>query len=539
MNWMVDFYSISMLDKISDFQLLHCDTLRNTSESACYWRQMSQNMKNGVQKVVAQNDTFGMTSLLGFSLHSVQDFYSHSSWVETHPRNGSCDCFRTDTFFQYYYDNITGMPNIFSDACEMCERVERRINDTMVPHGDYCYGINKDSYVRPNHEEAFIYAFMASLEWINTTKSWADEIDPSFWPRVLSYNGVNPSADWSAGYLISSWLVTGANNDGHWKGSGSGSGVRGLVKYLEWSLRPTSKLVKKVKSSQIYKQLTSPSPYNFCSPYTIGNDSAVIPIDPDFTKDMRVVIVRTVEIYETDNTNLNALIQSNFTTNSTGPEFWLYAYITIGNQTFIESTQREVLRPFWTSMKVVKLSELNSADPTINISYSLMQENTWQDDTLLDINTRTMNATFAKAVPSPLNMVYHINSHMLTGDVNGVFDSYNNPALAVGSFSYIKFYVTTLDLSSCATDLYFGEIGEQIPSQCPNTAAAQNGAPFICSPKGIREANAEFRTSIAAITLPIGYFVLAIMLGSILWCVSRGRARKRRDRTQYSILRDT
>lgn len=32
MNWMVDFYSISFLDKISDFQLLHCDTLRNTTE---------------------------------------------------------------------------------------------------------------------------------------------------------------------------------------------------------------------------------------------------------------------------------------------------------------------------------------------------------------------------------------------------------------------------------------------------------------------------------------------------------------------------
>lgn len=32
MNWMVDFYSISIFNKITDFQLLHCDTLRNTSE---------------------------------------------------------------------------------------------------------------------------------------------------------------------------------------------------------------------------------------------------------------------------------------------------------------------------------------------------------------------------------------------------------------------------------------------------------------------------------------------------------------------------
>jgi hypothetical protein len=32
MNWMVDFYSVSLVGKINDFQLLHCDTLRNTSE---------------------------------------------------------------------------------------------------------------------------------------------------------------------------------------------------------------------------------------------------------------------------------------------------------------------------------------------------------------------------------------------------------------------------------------------------------------------------------------------------------------------------
>ncbi len=31
-NWMTDFYSMSVFHKISDLQLLHCDTLRNTSE---------------------------------------------------------------------------------------------------------------------------------------------------------------------------------------------------------------------------------------------------------------------------------------------------------------------------------------------------------------------------------------------------------------------------------------------------------------------------------------------------------------------------
>jgi hypothetical protein len=53
-----------------------------------------------------------------------------------------------------------------------------------------------------------------------------------------------------------------------------------------------------------------------------------------YSKDMRVVVVRTVEIYETDETNLNSISQRNFSTNSTGPEFWLYAQITIGTPPF-------------------------------------------------------------------------------------------------------------------------------------------------------------------------------------------------------------
>lgn len=38
MNWMTDFYSVSLVGKVSDFQLLHCDTLRNTSEVFIFYR---------------------------------------------------------------------------------------------------------------------------------------------------------------------------------------------------------------------------------------------------------------------------------------------------------------------------------------------------------------------------------------------------------------------------------------------------------------------------------------------------------------------
>eukprot|EP00026_Physarum_polycephalum_P006409 Phypoly_transcript_06451.p1 GENE.Phypoly_transcript_06451~~Phypoly_transcript_06451.p1 ORF type:complete len:583 (+),score=51.14 Phypoly_transcript_06451:166-1749(+) len=524
MNWMVDFYSVSLFNKINDFQLLHCDTLRNTSESACYWNQLSLNMKNGVEQMTHEGDTLGLVALLSFSLHTVQDFYSHSTWVETHPRTGTCGCYRTDTFFKYQ-GNLTGQPDIFSDACEMCERVENRINSTMVDHGDYCYGINKDSFVRPNHEEAFVYAFIASIEWINTTKSWSEAVNASFWNTLLDFQGVDASADWDAGYKISSWLLTGANNDGHWKGSGSGNGVRGIYKYLGWNMRPDSKLVKEVEKTKTYKLLAVPSPYQqVCK---IGsNGTTIIPISEDYTKDMRVVVVRTVEIFRTNQHTLGPVIENNFT-NTDSSDYWLYAHVTIGNQTFVEPTQRRVLRPYWTSMRIIKLSDLDPVEPTINITYGLFQENALFGDSPMDIN---MGNASAKA-PGPLNMFYHVNSHMITGDVNGVFDNYDNPAIAAGFQSYVKFYITTLDLSSCGTSLFFGNITEHNPIQCPNTAVGQNGPPYVCSASGIKEANTTFRKSVVAIILPVGYFLLAIIIGLTFFCASKIRANKRRKRT--------
>lgn len=36
MNWMVDYYSVAVLGKMDDFQLLHCETLRSTNEVNTY-----------------------------------------------------------------------------------------------------------------------------------------------------------------------------------------------------------------------------------------------------------------------------------------------------------------------------------------------------------------------------------------------------------------------------------------------------------------------------------------------------------------------
>lgn len=44
---------------------------------------------------------------------------------------------------------------------------------------------------------------------------------------------------------------------------------------------------------------------------------------------------------------------------------------------------------------------------------------------------------------------------IITGDVNGMFDNFASPAIAAGYQSYVKFYITTANLSSCGTSFIF------------------------------------------------------------------------------------
>eukprot|EP01111_Echinosteliopsis_oligospora_P007611 TRINITY_DN22845_c0_g1_i1.p1 TRINITY_DN22845_c0_g1~~TRINITY_DN22845_c0_g1_i1.p1 ORF type:complete len:629 (+),score=144.17 TRINITY_DN22845_c0_g1_i1:68-1954(+) len=523
LNWVNDFYSIGSVAIIEDFQYLHCDALRNTSESVCYMKTIAQNMKRGVEQMTTQNDYFGMISLLSFSLHAIQDFYTHSTWPETHTRAGTCDCYRTDTLWAYM-DNISGLPDIFSDKCEGCPVLESRFVPDMIPHGVYCDGLNKDSIVRPNHEEAYIYAYIASLEWLFACYSWSSAIDGgSFWNRMRVAEVDNPDRDWDTARKISLWVTDGRGAYGHWKGSGSGWALKSLMKDLWWTLTPDSQLIKSMKESKTYQILLTPNPYDECDPSSSYFNATVPPISSyNITNGMKAVYVRTVEIFKTEEFDLTANLSRNFT-NADASAFSLYARITIANQTYIEPTQKGILRPYWTSIRVFQPYELVGDDPTVTIDYFLYQENSWNDDSVEDIHALQKGST----IPSGLRMIYHINSHEIEGDVQGVYDSYDNVYLAQGELSYVKFYITTVDLSSCGTDLYWGKLDANTPPQCPNTAFAQNGLPRICSVSGRAAADKEFRNSILAVVFPVGYFFLGGLLAAVFWCISKRRKSNR------------
>src|SRR5262249_2595370 len=97
-NWLTDYYSNSPTGGGAKPELakLHFDCLYNAREIDNYWKTLAANTRAEVGRIaqgyrhatpVEQKQRIKrFLIVLGIALHAVQDFYSHSNWVETHPQ---------------------------------------------------------------------------------------------------------------------------------------------------------------------------------------------------------------------------------------------------------------------------------------------------------------------------------------------------------------------------------------------------------------------------------------------------------------------
>jgi len=156
-NWLVDWYSNSITSPSEikahavhlHFDSLHEENLLLESRDSLdrYWRRLAANTKQEVIEATTNQDAVKLLAVLGASLHCVQDFYTHTDWVETHPRQPG-QPYRTDLWFSYQLGEIPGKI-----------RAGRYPNDEDHPgirHGSYKdVGMNHDSYNRKRWDEAY------------------------------------------------------------------------------------------------------------------------------------------------------------------------------------------------------------------------------------------------------------------------------------------------------------------------------------------------------------------------------------------------
>lgn len=413
-NWLTDYFSTSPTidsSKRDELEKLHCDNLFTTKEVTNYFGWLIANLRSATQKAAREDDPLAMIVTLGIGLHTMQDLYAHSNWVETHPRKDNGQ-YRTETL------RVSTDPGLTLFTGKYPSDRKTNFNREKIPadvslHGDYKSGVNKDSPTRPRWDEAYVFAYVASHELVEAMAKWAEETRPGFWKKVQGYavdaqEKKKLDYDVAAARSISMW-IKGRGQDGHWKGDRSGSDRLFGVFSPRWIAADSSKFVRKMKDSNIAERIAE-------NLYTdITQPSIEI---PRFLSPRRAIIVRTTFVGESKDAGflkggISALNGSDF-----------YARITIGGQEYwdrVVQASNQTNDP-WYEIHFVDASERN-----IPVSFSVFEEDNLdpKDDPEMDLNSIEKLRK--------LKVIFDPHTNLISGDVNGKYDSRQNIFTSTGA----------------------------------------------------------------------------------------------------------
>ncbi|WP_309719077.1 C2 domain-containing protein [Armatimonas sp.] len=422
-NWLVDYYSNSPTTKVlrggeKSLEQLHFDGLTTSSRVSNYWDRLTVNTKISVQEAAREKDAFKLIVLIGMSLHAVQDFYTHSNWVETHPSPAGSDYATVTWFDSKKRDGVrTGnYPNTGKGNA----------ND----HGDYGYGMNHDSQSRPEFHRSYVFAYAASRQWVNQIRLWVNEVDPAIWNQAKGLNlGSGERTQLSMGmrsaFRVSEWVAKG-DNDGHWKGKGSGSSAEWVAAVAAWIAFPMGRFtepflpsagavldVNEATRRNCVFRLTTADGRGRQDLSTDQPSSVSVPEVVHIPIRKQVVVVRSTEIKELSvgffETKIDSLGTADF-----------FAKITIDGMTLVENCyqNKERVGNPWDTLKFV-----DDTKQSVDIHIEVWDEDLNNDDHC-DINPGSK---------TDLDITLNTRTQALSGDISGVFDSQDKPWTSKGN----------------------------------------------------------------------------------------------------------
>jgi hypothetical protein len=186
-----------------------------------------------------RNDPLMVLSTMGMSLHAVQDFYTHSNWVEDLRPDAPLGLGGPGVASLRYGDHPTffDIPPDVRQRELVGEREVYTVTDDVDPspnrvkklrgHGHWRShllppfpgrtsrfeeALNKDSPGRPKFQEAYITAYFATRQWVRAMRTWLG--NEPLWNRAMSMPHTSALAhDVEGATEISRHL-------GHWQGGG-------------------------------------------------------------------------------------------------------------------------------------------------------------------------------------------------------------------------------------------------------------------------------------------------------------------------------
>lgn len=184
------------------------------------WQRLMQLTRRILRIAGEKQDPAGVMAILGASLHSVQDFYAHSNWVEdpsSEPGRGGPGIARMGygdfpTWFDVpgpVRETLVGNKAVYTGVPGIPRgHGHWRSNENTSLHD----GLNKDHNGRPKYQEAYLTAYFATRQWIRGVRTWLG--NEPLWRKAMSFG---PSRalreDVQGSEEISKYT-------GHWQGGG-------------------------------------------------------------------------------------------------------------------------------------------------------------------------------------------------------------------------------------------------------------------------------------------------------------------------------
>ena len=191
------------------------------AQAEAEWTRLCRATKASLLRCVTNQDPMGAIVVLGMTLHQVQDFYTHTNWVEPQGVRASVghsgpgwatmgNYGSNPTWFDVpasvranfpIYSRVEGSPEVIHGNWDSATRGEPKI------------AMAKDSINRPLHREAYISACIASRQWIRAARMWLN--NEPFWRQMTSYSdarGRELAHDQHGTYMLSTLV-------GHWNGN--------------------------------------------------------------------------------------------------------------------------------------------------------------------------------------------------------------------------------------------------------------------------------------------------------------------------------
>jgi hypothetical protein len=204
----------------SEFRAAEMPNLSRTAGIEQEWQRLMFLTQKWARYAGRNEDPLLLMAVLGISLHSVQDFYTHSNWVEdpspedgrggpgvaalgygSHPTWFDVPPEVRATFVgnRAVYTGVIGVPRGHSHWREDLNR-------------SLYHGLNKDWPGRPKYAQSYVTAYFASRQWIRAVRTWLG--NEPLWQRARALPGTAALRhDVEGATEISRF-------SGHWQGGG-------------------------------------------------------------------------------------------------------------------------------------------------------------------------------------------------------------------------------------------------------------------------------------------------------------------------------